>query len=44
MCDGSHGRRHRILIGMTDADDHYHEVAMAITHGMDHGDLLPLAE
>lgn len=28
-----------VLIGMADADDHHHEVAVEIVRGMDHGDL-----
>ena len=28
-----------VLIGMADADDEHHDVAMEIVHGMDHGDL-----
>ena len=28
-----------ILVGMADADDEHHDVAMEIVHGMDHGDL-----
>ena len=28
-----------VLVGMVDADDEYHDVAMEIVRGMDHGDL-----
>lgn len=28
-----------VLIGMADSDNHHHEAALAITRGMDHGDL-----
>ncbi|ELZ36077.1 hypothetical protein C471_14747 [Halorubrum saccharovorum DSM 1137] len=28
-----------VLVGMADADDEHHDVAMEIVHGMDHGDL-----
>jgi len=30
-----------VLVGMADADDEHHDVAMEIVRGMDHGDLPP---